>query len=130
MGIMRKTIKQTAKNGLAAARPHPVPVTLVYLLLTTGLSVLIPGILLAISGGEDAFYWMAQGYSAYDIMYYYLGTAGTTALVFANILIGLFTTVLSFGYTDMPLGCRAAAGRMGNLLDGFGLAAGSFCSIS
>jgi len=123
MGITRKEMKQTAKNGIRSARPRPAWVTLVYVLLTTGLSLAVPGILLVLSGGEGFFYWLEKGYSVNELMYYYMGAAGAAMLLFTNILIGLFGEVLTFGYTGYTLGvARGKTTGYASLLYGFGLA--------
>jgi len=122
MGVTRKEMKQTAKTGMRNARPRPVQVTLVYLLLTTGLNFALSGILLALNGGDDYSHMMQNGRD-FSMAMHVMGTAGTTAFIFAYVFIGLFSAVVTFGYTGYAL--RISRGedvRFGNLLDGFGLA--------
>lgn len=114
-------MKQAAKAGLREATPQPWVVTLVFYLMTTGVGLAVPAVFAFLSGWENVVYWVSKGYSMYEVLYYYIGAAGATALVFTNILIGLYTMVASYGYTGYNL--RISRGEQtgfGNLLDGFG----------
>lgn len=123
MGITRKEMKLTAKAGMRNARPSPMLITLVYILLTTGISLIIPCILVPLFGLHNILYLLGKEFSTYDIVYYYLGTTGILAYLFVNVLTGLFSMVVTFGYMGYNLRVsRSEDARFGNLLDGFGLA--------
>jgi len=123
MSMTRKEMKQTAKAGLRSANPHPLPVTLVYVLMTNVVGLVVPCIMVLLSGAADVLYWIEQGYRVNEVLYYYMGAAGTAALIFTNILIGLYSAVVTFGYTGYNLrASRRDEVGFGNLLEGFGMA--------
>ena len=119
----RKALKQAAKDNLRRARPNPMWVTLVYLLLTAGISQVvelvtsnpagtIAAIAQAAAEGADvtrmAQIWMTSG------------GQGSVVLLFLTILVMLYGMVLSFGYHSYTL--RRTDGEeagFGTLLSGF-----------
>lgn len=121
--MLRREMKNAAKESMRNARPHPVVMTLVLILMTTGISFLVQGVLAAAYGIRLSVIWSERSVDIYKLFYYYAGTGGVTALVFINILIGLYSLVVNFGY----MGCLLHVSRdepasFGNLLDGFALA--------
>lgn len=97
----RKELKRAAKSMIAEAQPGPAKVTMLYLLILTGVTIGM-NIVLALTAGM-------RGESLFDP----LG-------VFFNILIILFEWVLSFGYIrySLHLADRTEAGS-GDVLSGF-----------
>lgn len=119
--MSRREMKEAAKAGLRDAVPGPWLVTLVFYLMTTGISLVVPALFAFVSGWENVIYWVSKGHSLYEVLYYYVGAAGATALVFSNILIGLYTMVVNYGYAGYTLRItRGEPTAFGNLLDGFG----------
>jgi uncharacterized membrane protein len=121
--MLRKEMKDAAKASIRGAQPHPAVVTLVFLLMPTGLSFAVQGILTAAYGMDNILYWTSRGHAFYQVFSYYAGRGGVMILVFINLLIGLYSMVVNFGYMGSML--RVSRGepiRFGSLLDGFALA--------
>jgi len=101
MGIDRKSLKQAARANMRGARPSPVLVTLVYLLLTAGLSQVVDFIVSSpVEALGQAARAAATGASYEQVLWAWLSTGGEGNMVtlFLTILIALYTMVLSFGY--------------------------------
>lgn len=121
--MLRKEMKDAAKESIRGAQPHPAVVTLVFILMTTGLNFAVQGILTAAYGMSNILYWTSRGHDFYQVFAYYAGTGGMMVLVFISILVSLYSMVVNFGY----IGCMLRVSRdepagFGNLLDGFALA--------
>lgn len=118
----RQEAKWKARMAMRGAYPHPMLVTLVYLLLGTGVSALI--MRFVANPFDLAYAYMLDGrYELADI-YRYVFTPGRTALYgIVQLLLSLYGIVVSFGYTSYSL--RLARGEQPNyrnLLDGFATA--------
>ena len=92
MDYDRVRVKQMARGVLRRARPRPWLVTLVYTLLTT-----LPGV--AVSFVTSVPQTLA-GSLSYAGRYGAAAAEGTLVLIslFAGVLVGLLTAVLSSGY--------------------------------
>ncbi|MPM78396.1 hypothetical protein SDC9_125407 [bioreactor metagenome] len=120
---MRKELKQWARDKMRESRPSPVSVTLVYVLITGAMQLIVPLVSVALVGFSVLSYWLTKGYELSQIILYYLGAGGATALGFANILVGLLIEVISFGYISYCLLLlRDRARGTSNLSDGLGMA--------
>lgn len=123
MGIDRKSLKRAARANMRGARPSPMLVTLVYLLLTAGLSQVVDLVLSnPIEALGQAARAAATGASYEQVLWTWLNTGGEGNVVtlFLTILITLYTMVLSFGYHAYTL--RRTDGEEaghGTLLAGF-----------
>lgn len=116
-------MKTSAKASLRNTRPSPVLVTLVYLILTTGINLVITGSLVLYVGFDRINYLQSQGYFLFEILLASLGSVGRTLYIFINILFRLYSLILAFGYASYTLSVsrnRESGYRM--LLDGFGTA--------
>ena len=101
MEIDRKELKAQAKQALALSHPRYWAVTLVYLLMTTGVSVLLS--LLPLPLGAD-------------------GQSGSVSL-FLSILFSLYTAVLNFGFVLWALWTsRRLNPGLSSLAQGFSVA--------
>ena len=121
MGFQRVHAKLQAKAAMGKAYPHPMLVTLVYLLATTVL-VWVIGFLVTNPFTEMLAY-LEAGYDPELVLAYTLRGGRVTLYVFLSVLLGLYTTVMAFGYTSYSL--RLARGEQPsyrNLLDGFAVA--------
>ena len=106
MKIDRKGLKAQAKQAIRAAAPVFWLVTLVYLLLTEGLSTVVG--------------WLAPTFQPADLLWG--GTVGWLSL-FISILLTLYLRVMDFGYRLWALRVtRSQQAGYGTLLEGFGIA--------
>lgn len=106
MKIDRKGLKAQAKQAIRAAAPVFWLVTLVYLLLTEGLSTVVG--------------WLAPTFQPADLLWG--GTVGWLSL-FISILLTLYLWVMDFGYRLWALRVtRSQQAGYGTLLEGFGIA--------
>lgn len=106
MKIDRKGLKAQAKQAIRAAAPVFWLVTLVYLLLTEGLSIVVG--------------WLAPTFQPADLLWG--GTVGWLSL-FISILLTLYLRVMDFGYRLWALRVtRSQQAGYGTLLEGFGIA--------
>lgn len=119
--LERKQLKWAARDTMKETRPRPVLVTLVYLLLTAGLSTVMG---LFVTDPMSAFYqYIGMGYSEDIALYYALAGGNTMLVVFLNILVALFTMVVSFGFAAWALRrSRGEEAGYGTLLTGFSMA--------
>ena len=119
MYIDRRTLKAEARRILRSARPHPVLVTLLLLLLTTGLSTLVG---LSISTPLDLIVSLTQqGLTPDRAMLIMASTIGPVGL-FLHILITVFGLVLSFGYDRWALtASRGEQAAVSDLVYGFSM---------
>ncbi len=123
MFINRREMKSSAKESMRNTRPSPILVTLVYILLTTGVNGIILGAVVLRVGPGEVYYWLSEGYALSEILYGSLGSVGSTLFVFANILFALYSVIMAFGYTSYTLNvARNQESGYGMLLDGFSLA--------
>ena len=101
MGIDRKTLKRQAREAMGLPRPGFRTVTLVYILMTSGVSILFS--LIPLPAGSD----YAPG----------------TATIFLSLFLFLYDTVVDFGYTLWALWAnRRLNPGPGALLQGFSVA--------
>lgn len=116
-------MKTSAKESMRNTRPSPILVTLVYILLTTGINGIILGAVILRVGPGEVYYWLSEGYALNEILYGSLGSVGSTLFVFANILFALYSVIMAYGYTSYTLNVsRNQVTGYGMLLDGFGIA--------
>lgn len=101
MEIDRKALKQQAREAMGLPRPRFQAVTLVYLLMTSGVSILCS--LIPLPAGSDAL--------------------PGTAAIFFSLFLFLYGTVVSFGYTLWALwASRRLNPGLGSLTQGFSVA--------
>ncbi len=113
--------KQRAKEIIRTARPSPILVTLVFTLLTPGIANLVG--MLAINPFSQAMTYIMQGYDPLDVYGVVFGGGGAMVSTFVSILIGLYTTIVFFGFTGYLLRLsRREEGSFGNLISGFNMA--------
>ncbi len=120
MGFDRFDAKMRAKESMRQNRPSPLLVTLVYLLLTTGLSWLIGRLVFDPSTFiMEYFEW---GYSMEEILEYLYLDYMPEMMVAAGVgmMFSLYSWVMNFGYTSYALRlARNEQPGYGHLLDGF-----------
>ena len=120
MGFDRFGAKLSARESLRANRPSPILVTLVYFLLTLGLSLVV--VFLTCGPLVDLFQYLSTGYLPEEAIHYVLRDHGTSLSIFgvAWLLLGLYSTFMSFGYTSYTLRlARNEQPRFRHLFDGF-----------
>lgn len=120
MYIDRPALKREARQAMRAARPSPMLVTLLYLLLTAGLSTLISIIL------SDPIVRIMeltqQGLSPAQAIPVVLSAMDATGL-FLHILVAAFSLVMSFGYSRWSLNAaRGEKASVSDLVSGFSMA--------
>lgn len=124
--VSRKDLKRAARESLRTDRPRVWKVTLVYLLLTSGLSLLLN---LVVGGSVTATRDMLAALLTYTDPQQLLAVLTAPAspvavpVFFLQILLQLYAAVLSFGYDSYTLRrSRGEASGLGDLLSGFGMA--------
>ncbi len=121
MGFNRPEAKLRARGVMRGAYPHPMLVTLVYLLLTAGVSSVIMGV---VNDPFSMFYlYMLEGRYEAETVFRHVFTPGRLGLFLAlELLLALYSFVMNFGFTSYSL--RLARGEQPgyrNLLDGVSL---------
>ena len=118
----RQEAKWKARMAMRGAYPHPMLVTLVYMLLSVGVTALV--MRFVTNPFDLAYRYMWEGrYEISDIYRYVFTAERTTLFTVVQLLIGLYGMVVGFGYTSYCL--RLARGEQPgyrNLLDGFAVA--------
>lgn len=123
--VNRKELKRAAKEDLRTTRPKVWKVTLVYLLLTSGLFLLLN---LVLGGSVTSVRNMLAALLTYTDPQQLLAALTTPAspvavpIFFLQILLQLYAVVLTFGYQSYTL--RRSRGEetgFGDLLSGFGM---------
>ena len=118
MGFNRPEAKYRARLAMRGAYPHPMLVTLVYVLLT---GVLTYAIMYFVSNPFTLAYWyLLDGADVQDV-YRYIFTAQRVGLyLLMELLITLYAWVMQFGYTAYTLGLARRTGPgYRTLLEGF-----------
>lgn len=120
MYFNRIEAKLTARASMRRARPSPILVSLVYLLLTGVLTAVIPRLL------GDPFNEMAEylmmGYGPEEVFEYVVlgNVAGVALFGVVSLLLDIYSTLMSFGFTSYGLRmARNEQSGIGNLFDGF-----------
>lgn len=120
MGFDRFGAKLSARESLRVNRPSPILATLIHLLLTTGLAFVVA--LLTVGPLIDLYQYIAMGYPAEEALTYVLRDQGPSLAIFVLVwlLLSLYNTFMSFGYTSYTLRvARNEQPRFGHLFDGF-----------
>ncbi len=114
MKIHPPTLKSQARQAMRSARPHVMPMTLLYLLLTTGIPLLIG--LLFINPLARLLGFVSEGLGLSRALTLALAQVGGVGLFF-HILVLIATVVLNFGYTMWCYGTtRGGIGEYRDLL--------------
>lgn len=115
----RIAAKRRGRELLRASRPRPLLVTLVFLLLTTGLGW---GVSRFVTNPFlEVLTYIARGHDVFDVYAYVFGGGRAMTAIFLSIFLSLLNIVFSFGYTGYTL--RLSRGEetgYGALLLGFG----------
>ncbi len=115
MRIDRRDLKWRARDAMRAARPNPLFMTFIYLLLTAGLGVVVSWF--AADPLGEVLHLYLQGVTLDRALPLALLTVGRMG-IFLNILIAVCGVVFDFGYRIWCL--NAARGEQGELSDLFG----------
>jgi len=117
----RVQVKREAKAIIRTARPSPVFVTLIFILLTSVLEEVVA--LFLTNPFSQALSYLQAGYRPMEVYAYVFG--GTAILgLFVSVLLMFYNTVMSYGYASYTLRLsRYEESGVGNLLEGFNLAA-------
>ena len=115
----RPALKAEARRAMRTTRPRPMLVTLLYLLLTTGLSTLIS---IIITVPMTLFAELTdQGLNPGSALLVTLRDIGPIGL-FLHLLVALFGVVLSFGYSQWALSAsRGEKASFSDLVSGFSM---------
>ncbi len=119
MGYNRQEAKWLARDAMRGARPNPMLVTLVYLLLTGVLGSIVLSYVAA--PFEAAYFYLTETtYSVEEIMTSIFTFSRLGLIFLMQFLLSLYNWVMGYGYTSY---CLRMARREGpsyrNLLDGF-----------
>lgn len=119
MKFDRRDLKWRARGAIRAARPNAQLMTLVYLLLTSGVSVVVS--LFAADPLGEVLGLYQYGMPLDRAIPLAVAGVGSIGL-FANILIAIFGLVMDFGYRSWCLStARGEPGELGDLIDGFSM---------
>lgn len=121
MGFNRITAKQAAKMSIRQARPSPLLVTLIFLLLTSGVSAAL-GAVLFNPFAQAAYDLMEWGYSMEEVIQYDLLSVPGALATYSGVtlLFGIYDSVMSFGYTSYTLRLsRNQSAETARVFDGF-----------
>ena len=115
----RQEAKWKARMSMRSAYPHPMLVTLVYMVLSVGIT---SAVMFFISDPfELAYRYMMSGqYEMTDVIRYVFTARRTGMYGLVQLLLTLYGWIITFGYTSYSL--RLARGEQPNyrnLLDGF-----------
>ncbi len=119
MGYNRPQAKWLARNAMRGAYPHPMLVTLVYVLLTGVLGSMVLNF--AAEPFQAAYFYLTEtNYEAVEILTAIFTPQRIAVLLVMELLLALYNWVMSYGYASY---CLRLARREGpgyrNLLDGF-----------
>ena len=119
MGYNRPEAKSLAKQAMRTTYPHPMLVTLVYLLLTSVLTSLVSS--LVTDPFTTFYYYVWDGvYGVEDLIRVLLVPRTVAAFLVIQLLITVYQWIMSFGYTSYVLRmARNEQPNYWNLLDGF-----------
>lgn len=113
--------KRAAKELIRTRRPSPVLVTLVFILLTSGVSSLVN--MAAPNPFEEVLTLIREGYDVYTVFSYVFSEVAAPVSVFLAVLLNFYTIVMGFGYNKYCLRLtRGEQGGYGTLIEGFHLA--------
>ena len=115
----RPALKAEARRAMRTTRPRPMLVTLLYLLLTAGLSLFVS---IIITDPYVLFTQLTeQGLNPGNALLVTLSDIGPVGL-FLHLLVALFVTVLSFGYKRWALSAsRGEKTSFSDLVSGFSM---------
>ncbi|MBM6723576.1 DUF975 family protein [Pseudoflavonifractor phocaeensis] len=118
MGFNRPEAKYRARMAMQGAYPHPMLVTLVYVLLT---SVITNVIMFFVSDPfTTAYLYILDGADVDEVYRYILTGPRVTVYLLVQLLITLYLWVMQFGYTAYGLGLARRTGPgYRTLLEGF-----------
>ncbi|MCI8593788.1 MAG: DUF975 family protein, partial [Oscillospiraceae bacterium] len=116
----RSLLKIAARESMGTAQPSAKMVTLVYILLTTLLVSVIENAMAA--PFNQLAELLASGYDPEWVMYIMLNNISWPLIAFVSILLALYSSVMSYGYTayTLRLSRREEAGY-NNLTEGFAM---------
>lgn len=119
MGYNRPEAKWLARDAMRGAYPHPMLVSLVYILMTSVLSTIIMNYVT--DPFQVAYYYLTQtSYEVEEILSAIFTPSQIMIILLMELLINLYYWVVNYGYTSY---CLRLARREGpgyrNLLDGF-----------
>mgnify|MGYP001623154500 FL=1 len=119
MGYNRPEAKALAKQAMRTTYPHPMLVTLVYLLLTSVLTSLVSS--LVTDPFTTFYYYVWDGvYGVEDLIRVLLTPRNVASFLVIQLLITVYQWIMSFGYTSYVLRmARNEQPNCWNLLDGF-----------
>ncbi len=114
--------KQAAKALICTYRPSPVLVTLVFILLTSGVAALVGAV--APSPFDQASYLISEGYGIDMAFPYVFAQKSAPIGGFLAVLISFYSMVIGFGYSKYCLRLtRGEEAGYATLMDGFNMAA-------
>ena len=119
MGYNRPEAKSLAKQAMRTTYPHPMLVTLVYVLLASVLTNMVSK-LVTNPFGAFYLYVLDRSYDIEDLIRVLLVPRTVAAFLVIQLLITVYQWIMSFGYTSYVLRmARNEQPNCWNLLDGF-----------
>ena len=119
MGYNRPEAKALAKQAMRTTYPHPMLVTLVYVLLASVLTIMVSS--LVTDPFTTFYYYVWDGvYGVEDLIRVLLTPRNVASFLVIQLLITVYQWIMSFGYTSYVLRmARNEQPNCWNLLDGF-----------
>jgi len=121
MEFNRIHAKRAAKQSIAGAEPSPLLVTLIFLLLTTGISTII-GQFVTDPFSEAVEYIYQWGYDPEEVLEYVWDSSSQTFGLYSliSLLFSLYSAAMTFGYLSYTLRlARREGSDIPRLFDGF-----------
>lgn len=116
----RAIAKRKALGLLKTAKPSPLLMTLVYLLLTTGLAQAMGSVLT--NPFTEVMYYIRNNYSPLEACINAFGGSSAMLGIFVYTLLMYYMDIMAYGYAGYTLRLsRGERGSFGNLIDGFNL---------
>ena len=113
--------KEQAREWIRSAKPSPVIMTLIFLILTNGIDLCVGE--LTTSPLQDSYSYLMEGYDPVEVFAYTFGGMGAMLSIFLSVLITFYSAILHYGYNSYVLRIsRGEESRYEHLLEGFGLA--------
>jgi len=113
--------KGQAREWIRSVKPSPMLVTLIFLVLTNGISLCVGE--LTTNPFQNSLDYLLEGYDPAEVFAHTFSGTGAMLSIFLSVLVTFYTALLYYGYSGYVL--RISRGEQGgyeNLLEGFGLA--------
>lgn len=121
MPLDRRALKRAARDSIRTATPSARMVTLVYILLTSGLTTVVN--LFLQDPSVEMLALLEQGIDPTYVLEYMFSGEGLTLFFFVSVLLSLYSCVMQVGYIGYAMGvARGRPAGYGDLIGAFSFA--------